>query len=69
MLRHVAKKGWGTRCHIVAAVLYSVIGGALMFWPAMQEVIPLKFFAFGAVGLNVAGVGLKMLDGDIPDAD
>lgn len=69
MLRRVARTSWSIRCHAAAALLYGVILGGLMFWPALIERIPLGWFAFGAVWLNVAGVTLKYFDKDLRDED
>lgn len=58
----VAGKSWSFRCHAAGVVLYSLIAGALMFWPALQGHVSLYFFCFGAVALNLAGGVLRLVD-------
>lgn len=66
--KHIVWKSWSLRCHAASALLYSVIGGALMFWPALQDTLPLGWFCVGAVALNVAGAVLRLVDQKIGDA-
>jgi len=65
--RRTAKKTWGIGCHAAAALVYAVVAGALMFWPALQEHLPLIWFCTGAVGLNVAGAVLQLIDKQLGD--
>lgn len=65
--KRVATKSWSVRCHAVSALLYSVIAGALLFWPALADHIPLGWFCLGAVVLSVAGCVLRLLDQGIGD--
>lgn len=61
--RHSVKNKGRVGCHAAAGLVYSVIAGALMFWPALQDHISLTWFAAGAVALNVAGEVLHFLGG------
>ena len=66
--KQVAGRSWSSRCHLASAGLYSVVAGSLMFWPALQEHIPLIWFCLGAIGLNLAGFVLRIVDQGIAGA-
>lgn len=61
MRKRVGRK-WSWACHAVAAVLYSIIAGAIMVWPTLQNEIPLEWFFAGGIGLNVAGAVIQLVD-------